>query len=195
MAFRRPLRTRQPRPRSRPPVPPIVRRALAQAQRLKATGDLRGAASIYDRLAQQAYQRGRIHPGARMDLEAARAYLEAGDFDALVQRATRAIRALLERGAQLETVLSPVQQIIRALEAQGHLEDAQRFRAEVNALLQESGVPEVNFDGPPQASQPRRGKLPTQCPACNAPLWPDELVWLEPDRVSCAYCGSVVLTE
>ncbi|MEA3396544.1 MAG: hypothetical protein U9R05_03685 [Chloroflexota bacterium] len=190
---RRPFRLRPLRPRPvRPRVPPVVRRALAQAQRLIAAGKFREAAAIYDRLAQEAYARGRLRPGLHMDLEAGRAYLQAADVNQAQERAQRATQNALQI-ARPGLVMPLVEEITRHLEAQGDPEAAQRFREEIEALLQEQRGAPGGFIG--EARRVPRKTLPGHCPACHAPLRPDEVEWLADDRVSCPFCGSVVVAE
>ena len=191
---RRPFRLRPLRPRPvRPRVPPVVRRALAQAQRLVAAGKFNEAAAIYDRLAQEAYARGRRRPGLHMDLEAGRAYLQAADVDQAQKRARRATQNALQI-ARPGLVMPLVEEITRHLEAQGDPEAARRFREEIKALLQEQRIATGGFTGEPQQRVPRK-TLPGHCPACHAPLRPDEVEWLADDRVSCPFCGSVVVAD
>ena len=190
---RRPFRLRPLRPRSvRPRVPPVVQRALAQAQRLIAAGKFREAAAIYDRLAREAYARGRLRPGLHMNLEAGRAYLQAADVDQAQERVRRAMQNALQI-ARPGLALPLVEKITRHLEAQGAPAAARRFREEIEALLQEQRVALGGFPGEPGRA-PRK-TLPGHCLACHAPLRPDEVEWLADDRVSCPFCGSVVVTE
>ena len=190
---RRPFRLRPLRPRPiRPRVPPVVRRALAQAQRLIADGKFREAAAIYDRLAQEAYARGRRRPGLHMDLEAGRAYLQAADVDQSQERARRATQNALQI-ARPGLAMPLVEKITRHLEAQGAPEAARHFREEIETLLQEQrGAPGGSSGEPGRAS---RKTLPGHCPACHAPLRLDEVEWLADDRVSCPFCGSVVVAD
>ncbi len=190
---RRPFRLRPLRPRPvRPRIPPVVQRALAEAQRLIASGKFREAAAIYDRLSQEAYARGRLRPGLHMDLEAGRAYLQAADVDQAQKRARRAVQNALQI-ARPGLVMPLVEGITRHLEAQGDPEAARSFREEIEALLQEQRVAPGGFIGEPRRA-PRK-TLPGHCPACHAPLRPDEVEWLADDRVSCPFCGSVVVAD
>ncbi len=190
---RRPFRLRPLRPRPvRPRVPPVVRRALAKAQRLVADRKFREAAAIYDRLAQEAYARGRLRPGLHMDLEAGRAYLQAADVNQAQERARRATQNALQI-TRPGLVLPLVGEITRHLEAQGDPEAARHFREGIEALLQEQRSAPGGFIGEPRRA-PRK-TLPGHCPACHAPLRPDEVEWLADDRVSCPFCGSVVVAE
>lgn len=175
-------------------VPPGVRQALGEARQHLLDGQPLQAAAIYDRLALEAYNHGRPRPGVQMDLEAARAFLAGGDAVSAQQRALRALRFVLQVGRPV-SVLPLIGRIMVYLESQGQTAEAQQFRAEVDKLLGERGLA---FDAVRQAAPvapAKPGKLPGQCPACGAPLHPDELEWVGDDRVTCAFCGSIVVAE
>jgi hypothetical protein len=67
---------------------------------------------------------------------------------------------------------------------------AEAFGAEIRALL---GKADFVSEEQSQVSEVRR--LPPDCPACHAPLHPDELTWVAEDRVTCPFCGTIVLAE
>lgn len=194
---RRPFRPRPVPPRRRPrrhrrPVVSRSQRMLVRAQRYVEQEKYLQAAEIYDRLAQGAYARARVRPGIHMDLEAARCYLQGADLDAAKARVLRAGR----RGKALGLVYprrgqALLEQVAQRLEATGRAADAAQLRTEAAALLGDAWAErEVDSD---QRSLKRT--LPGSCPACSAPLHPDSLTWVAEDRVTCPYCGSVVIAE
>jgi hypothetical protein len=131
-----------------------------------------------------------------MDLEATRAYLEAGDYAQARERALRALEAFLDQQRMPRVVMPLVVRISDAMVSYGAREEAEGFRAEVDDLLAAHGFTTDDLSSPATAgSVEHRGRLPGQCPSCYAPLHTDEVTWLEPDRAQCTYCGSVVLTE
>jgi hypothetical protein len=67
-------------------------------------------------------------------------------------------------------------------------EAAEAFRTESDALF---GTAQTVV----AASSHQKRRLPPDCPACHAPLHPDDLTWLEDDRVACPFCGTIVLAE
>ncbi len=194
---RRSFRSRHVPPRRRPrrnrnPVVSRSQRMLVRAQRYVEQEKYLQAAEIYDRLARGAYTRARIRPGIHMDLEAARCYLQGADLDAARARVLRAghrgkASGLFypRRGQAL------LEQIAQRLEATGRTADAAQLRTEAAEILGDAWAErEVNSD---QRSLERT--LPGSCPACSAPLHPDSLTWVAEDRVTCPYCGSVVVAE
>lgn len=200
---RRPFRPRPPRPRGpgrprplRPGViPPVVRRALANAQRLRDAGRHLEAASIYDRLALEAYERSRLRAGIHMDLEAGRSYLQGEQVQRAQERARRALRHAL-RIHRPALVLPLIAAIVRHLEEAGQVEEAQQFREEMDSTIEgRAGTPYPAGEVEATAVETRRPKLPTNCPSCQAPLRPDEVEWVGSDRCSCPFCGSIVVAQ
>ncbi len=181
--FRRPQQLR-------PSVPPPVRRALTRAQRLREQGDFLAAAAIYDRLAQEALARDRQRAGLQMTLEAARSYLRGAAGDEALKRARQAAEHARELGRP--PLVAPLARWkVRYLDEHGEAERAARFRAEMEDVLgQRVGR------GPAAESAPAAARrLPASCPACRAPLYPEEVTWLAAERATCPFCGSVVLAE
>ena len=68
--------------------------------------------------------------------------------------------------------------LISYLQRRGRIEEliaaVERLRADPSGLVQ------------------GRTGLPERCPACNAPLRPDETKWYNPSLAQCAYCGTAV---
>jgi hypothetical protein len=168
-----------------------VRRALDNARRAQQSGDWAGAASIYEHLAEEAYLRGRIRAGVQMDLEAARAYLETQDYPALQERIVRALRSSLTQALPVQPILPLLEHASNILESHGATAAAQSLRTAAESELHAYGL---SLTTVAPARLPSHGVLPAQCPACNAPLHPTEVTWLESNRAQCPYCGTMVLT-
>lgn len=178
-------------PATMEPVLPAVRRALDNARRAQQAGDWVGAATIYEHLAEEAYLRGRIRAGVQMDMEAARAYLEAQNYPLVQERLVRALRSLLTQELPVQPVLPLIEWVGDTLESGGAAAAAQTLLAAVEAELHIYGLSLATAT--PVRPPPHRA-LPAQCPACTAPLHPAEVTWLESGRAQCAYCGAMVLT-
>ncbi len=203
MFRRRPFRLRRPgagRGPRQQAVPPMVRHALGHAQRALQEGLPDKAASIYVRLADEAYARGRIRPGVQMDIEATRAYLAAEEFDRAQARALHALKYLMAAGKLPHRVKPAVARIAAAMAARGAEDAAHAFRQRVEALLEAYGhswdeSADVPVSDPRSRGGRLRGRLPAQCPSCTAPLRSDEVEWVEDDRAMCIYCGTIVLAS
>lgn len=187
------MRRRLPRARFRrlrqlrQSVPPPVRRALARAQRLREQGDFLAAAAIYDRLAQEALTRDRQRAGLQMTLEAARSYLRGEAWDEALKRARQAAEQARELGRPA-LVVPLARRLVHYLDEHGETERAERFRAEMEDLFGQ-------HVGRVPAVEAAARRLPASCPACHAPLYPEEVTWLAADRATCSFCGSIVLAE
>ena len=77
---------------------------------------------------------------------------------------------------------------------------ARAFRQRVEALLEAHGyswdeLADASVGDPRPQGGKLRGRLPAQCPSCTAPLRSDEVEWVEDDRATCTYCGSIVLAS
>ncbi|MCJ7548430.1 MAG: hypothetical protein MUQ30_01970 [Anaerolineae bacterium] len=203
MFRRRLFRPRGPGPGRRPgqpTVPPMVRHALEHAQRAMQEGVPDRAARIYVRLADEAYADGRIRPGVQMDIEATRAFLAAQEFDRAQARALHALEYLLAAGRLPHRAKPAVERVAAAMTAQGDKDAAPAFRQRVEALLEVYGHSwdelAAGPGGDPRSPAGRaRGRLPAQCPSCYAPLRSDEAEWVEEDRATCTYCGTIVLAS
>ena len=187
---RRPFGPRRPRrgpTRARPLVPPVVRRRLERARRLVEQQHFLEAAGIYDQLARGAYAHGRIRPGIHMDLQAGRCYLLGDDVE---NAQTIAVRAAHRSSAfgRPHLCQALVMKIDHHLERNGG--DAEGFREEIASVLGTTDFQQA--DGFQRRFEKR---LPGSCPACSAPLHPEETEWVADDRVTCPYCGTIVLAE
>ena len=69
-----------------------------------------------------------------------------------------------------------------------HLIGYLQRRGRVEALV--AAVDRLRAD--PSALVQGRTGLPERCPACNAPLRPDEIKWYNPSLAQCTYCGTAV---
>lgn len=184
------------RPRPRP------RQVLARADRLFDQGKFSEAAPIFERLAKGAAQRRMPDRAGDLYLRSARCHLEMGNAALAVERGKRALR-LFGRAGRVGKIERLLPKIVDALQEKGHEDEAAALQQEVEARLAEAppGRRPPPFDKlrtPPGARpaaarpMPRRGELPAKCPACGAPIKPDEVTWLDPDSAECPYCGSVL---
>lgn len=186
---RRPFRPGRPHraPGARTRISLVVRRRLERARHLVEQQHFVEAAEIYGQLARGAYARGRVRPGIHMDLQAGRCYLLGDDVANAKAAAMRAVRRADAFGRpRLSQPL--VTKVIHHLEQNGG--DAEGFREEIASVL---GTVDFQQTSSPQRRSEKR--LPGSCPACSAPLHPDEIEWVADDRVTCPYCGTIVLAE
>jgi hypothetical protein len=163
-----------------------------------ASGEYNAAITIYQRLATEAYNRGRIRPGAQMELETARVLLKSNQLGAAKDSALHALEMLLSRNIVPGVIMSVFDRIYEALIAGGEDQAAEIFRSDIDTLLSSHGV------SPDDISQHvmvtgrqvnEKIQLPELCPSCFAPVHADEVVWTEPGRTQCIYCGRPINVE
>lgn len=151
---------------------------IALAHRLFEQGEYVQAGELFEHLAGIAAARGGPH-APRFYFQAGRAWLRAGQTE-------RAL-ALLEQGRSLcspslAARLSP------------------RLEAELRALGLENQADQIAAWRPGNTAttapiQSSRLSLPLKCPACGAPVHPDEVEWLDERTAECGFCGSALRAE
>lgn len=158
-------------------VPPI----LQEAHFAYSKGEYGLAADLFEQIARAADGRGA--PRAPLfHLQAGRARILAGQTALGISSLRRGLELLAERG-QYQRLNEAGQRTIRELRERGLSEEASAIETWLASVLPAAFTPQ-----PPS----RRPVLPTHCPACGAPLRPDEVEWLDDITAACGYCGSPV---
>ena len=193
MLRRRPFR-RRPRPLRRllhlaAPLPNRARQALMRANRLVADGQCAEAAGIFEQLADRAESGDMPIRAAQLSLQAARAHLGAGDVEATVARAKRALR-LLAQGGRPDHIPAVLDRITEALRDKGYNAEADQ----VEQVLEEIGLSLEEARRQTPRVPERRGTLPAGCGGCGAPLVPDDVEWHDAQTAQCPYCGTIAKT-
>ncbi len=165
---------------------------LQQANALMAGGQPRQAAALYDELAQMAEARAMPRRAALLHIQAARAWLAAGDGQAAVDRARRGFGAFiaLGQGARVARLLP---EVTARLRQRGYAQAADELERDLEAQLARAGIDAAAFTSMGAAVQ--RGTLPASCPHCGAPLRSDEVEWVDAASAECPYCGMIVKAE
>lgn len=176
--FGRPLR----RPFA-PDVPPLLRRA----NQMLSAGSYAEASSAYEQLARAAEARG----GPRAPffyIQAGRTRLLAGQAEQGVELLERGLGLFAMRGQQFKAGNLGLR-VVQELTARGFAREAREVADYLNELIPGFAPPSA------EAASSRRLALPSHCPACGAPLRPDEVEWLDDAAAVCEYCGSPVYGE
>ena len=163
---------------------------LSRAERLFQAGTFAETAKAFDRLSDQAEERGVIDPAGDLALRAARCYLNLEDLDRADDRAERAIHLFIKARKPLK-VRRLLPKVLEALEQHGRQADADRLRQEVEEAFQ--GLMEGQPSGPRATRM--AASLPAKCPNCGAPVKPKEVAWAGPGTAECPYCGSAIKAE
>ncbi len=175
--------------RRRPRVPP-ARAALARAEDLMRAGRYRDALPIYQRLGQEAEQRGLAEAAANLFLQASRCLAELDRAEEASDEALHAIDLLAQAGRP-GRIRAVTDRTAQTLESKGHSDLAARMRQEAEKRL--AGMPEAPT-GPrrPMRAAAIAARLPDKCPACGAPVIPTDLTWVSPGVGQCTYCGGII---
>ena len=177
-------------PARRGVLPPRVRRALAEANRLMEAGRFAEAAASFGTLATKAAEHGFSIRAAELTLRAARAHFAAGHVADAVDEAQEALQ-LFVQGGRPERVPPVLAKMAEALRQKGHAAEAEQLEQAAEQLLGEQGLSmEEAQRRMPQAVE-KRGSLPASCDGCAAPLVPDEVEWHDAHTAECPYCGTI----
>lgn len=164
-----------------------MQKELRRANHLMSKGEHNSSASIFLSLAKRAQDRGIIRPASMLFLQAALAFILAGDINAALEQAYQGLEMLAAE--ERWTVLNREgERIIGAMEEEGQQESAKELRAWLSAKLKDKPLP-----GPTGSSTKSRVQLPEKCPYCGASMSLEQLNAGEARAAECHYCGSIVL--
>ena len=152
-----------------------------------ASGEYADAARIFSALADEADRR-QIPRGIQLHLQAARAWLKAGELTRAIPRMEHGVD-LLEKTGQLGRLSAVGPGIVAELRAVGLAEDADRLQLRLDS------IPHEQRHHGPGYSTPKTETLPSKCSSCGGILRPDELEWIDQRSAVCSYCGSVLHRE
>jgi thioredoxin-like negative regulator of GroEL/DNA-directed RNA polymerase subunit RPC12/RpoP len=170
---------------------PAPRRRLGRAQELLRRGNFVEAAQVFEKLAQEAEDRGMLDRAGDSRLQAARCYLELNNTERADQEGLHALRLFL-RARRPRKVRRLLPKMVAALEKHGRHKEAEELRKRAEELL---GSLRARVGAGPGPGPARHGTLPGKCPACGAPVKPNEANWVGQDSAECPYCGSVITAE
>ena len=160
-----------------PEVPPI----LQEANFAFTKGEYGRAAELFERIAQAADARG--GPRAPLFLlQAGRSRVLAGQAALGLPSIRRGMELLAEKRL-FRRLYHAGEQVLTDLRKQGLENEAQEIEKYLKSALP---------DTPTVDTRVGRPTLPIHCPACGAPLRPDEVDWLNDSTAECGYCGSPV---
>ncbi len=174
-----------------------MNRPLMRATRLKQNGNFRMAAELFERLSETAQQRGRPKRAGHLYLQAAHCRLLAGQRDRGIELLNQGMH-LLEQTQSWPALhrIGPI--MVSELERLGYAEAARTLQAWLEQVLKGHPMPAVQpagiLPGAPGAAQAYSPRLPASCPACGAPVRPDQTSWIDNQTAECLYCGGILQT-
>ena len=156
-------------------IPPVLQEANLALDK----GEYGRAAVLFEKMARAADTRG----GPRaplLHLQAGRTRVYAGQTELGMPSLKRGMELLANR-QQYSHLHQAGIRVIAELKERG----LENEGAEIESLL--SQILPKTFSAKRMVKRP---VLPTHCPACGAPLRPDEVEWLDEVTAECGYCGS-----
>ena len=161
-------------------VPPVLQEANFAFDK----GEYGRAGELYEVIAQSADGRG--GPRAPLfHLQAGRARLYAGQAKLGIPSLKRGLELLAQRG-QTHKLTQAGARLLAELNEHGWTDEANEMESWIRKLSPSMPTAEGS---PAPAPRPA---LPARCPACGAPVRPDEVEWLDEQSAECAYCGSPI---
>ncbi|NIS79433.1 MAG: hypothetical protein GTO14_04310 [Anaerolineales bacterium] len=165
---------------------PAARRALKklrQAHTMMAQGNPADAATIFADLADAAVIRG-IPRAPQLNLQAGRAWIEAGEVDKGLARVRDGLQRMATMG-QFGRLPIVGRRVLDELLRRGLSQEATLVETDLQRLLATVGLSLADASG--KSPVPR---LPTKCNYCGGSVIPDEVDWLDDQLAACSYCGS-----
>lgn len=182
--FRRPMR---PLRRAAMHPNPVVLQTIARANNLLAQGKPNDAAQIFERLAQEAEQRGLTKPAANAHAQTALAYATAKNETAALTHARAALTQFVQL-SMAQRAMTFYNNIVQKLRENGMSNAG-------DALAREFGDQIKTLSAQGAGTAAPRGRLPSKCPHCAGPARSDEVEWIDAQSAECVYCGGVIHTE
>lgn len=170
---------------------PAARQKLMRANQLLIAGKALEAAVIFGNVGAIAQQNGMPWRSANLAARAALAYFHGGDFGDGFEFAHKSVNLSLQAG-DVPHGLGLARQMMAQLKVQGHADQAETLRKQLDGLFAPYGVA---LTVPAPAKSSPVGHLPSQCPACLGPVHPDAIKWIDNRSAECAFCGTILQAE
>ncbi len=168
---------------------PMLARMLGEANQAFESGDYRGAAERFSRLAERAAIRGKSRAGNWL-IKAGQANTLSGSKEMGMQQIFRGLELLRNEGRQRD-LGRYAWRTIDLFNSNGLKDEAQNVSDWVHGK-----APDVDGEEPiageSDGQVPSRQRLPSKCPSCGAPVHPATVDWVDNGQAACAYCGSLL---
>ena len=179
--FRRPIR----RAVRRMTASAVNQNIFFQANQFYQLGHFEAAADAFIQLAYQMEKTGKPRQAANLHARAALALAKAGVEPRAMNQANIAFSQFTLLGMRQR-----ISEFKIELDQALHPEKA----AISNVPLNQSSIKQEN-EGFAPAANTRRGKLPTTCHQCGAPVRSDEVEWVDDSSAECDFCGAILAAE
>jgi hypothetical protein len=179
-------RFRNPAIQSNPLAPEMIQ-TLKQANRLVANGQPGQAAPLFAEVAGEMEATNHPRRAANLHAQAAHTYADSHNPQAALAQARAALTLFIQNQMVQRTPIF-YSNITRKLTNQGMPKAAA-------ALVNEFGARVGPVPAPVTPAAGQRGRLPTNCSKCGAPIHADEINWVDTSTIECNYCGSLIRAE
>lgn len=175
---------RRPRP-LRPVHPKLIR-----ANQLLAEGKFILAAELFEELGRQALDLEKVR-APHLFLQAGRARLLAGEKERGIDLTRQGLN-LLEGQQRWEDLRRVGRRVVAGLRENGYAEEAEKIEQWLQEVLRSRGGLAAGVSQAVDTPKGRHPLLPTTCSSCGAPLYPQEINWVDTVTAVCNYCGNLV---
>jgi hypothetical protein len=169
------------------PLQPAQMQGLNQANSFVVNGQPEQAAPLFAVVAGKMEASAHPRRAANLHAQAAHAYADSSNEpEALVE--ARAALTLFIQNQMVQRTPVFYSNITRKFANKGMPNAAA-------ALAKEFGPRVGSVPAPVNPAAGQRGRLPTNCSKCGAPIHPDEVTWVDASTIECDYCGSLIRAE
>ncbi len=172
-------------------LPPRLQARLAEAHKLRKSGEHTQAAATFAQMAEKASERGKHGMAAYLSIQAGRALAASGDEKGAIEQGKLAVGYAAPIQAR-KKVASKFGKFVHRLRENGHTEAADIIEADARARLGLGKLPAPSAEGATVNRAARRG-LPKNCSVCSAPVESAKVVFDEDGSADCRYCGVVLI--
>lgn len=169
------------------PLNPRLQKELRRANHLMSKGEHINAASIFLSLAARAQDRGILQPASMLFLQAAYAYILAGDIESGLKHSYQGLE-IIESEERWPALNREGQRLSAAMQEAGYQNEADDLHAWLSERLDVQSL-----HSPDKPDQSSHVALPEKCPYCGASMSLEQLNAGGTKAAECHYCASVVL--
>ena len=169
------------------PLQPALMQTLNQANRFVANGQPGQAAPLFVQVAEAMEATAHPRRAANLHAQAAHAYADSHNPQLALAQARAALTLFIQNQMVQRTPVFYTN-ITRKLTNQGMPNAAA-------ALEKEFGSRVGPMPAPASPAAAPRGRLPTNCTKCGAPIHTEDANWVDANTIECDYCGSLIRSE
>jgi hypothetical protein len=160
-------------------------RKLRKAHDFLTQGKYAQAGELFEQLATASQSRG-FPRSSHLFLQAGLAQIYGGEAEIGINNVEHGFQIMHNRNEWRKIVISS-QRIHQRLVEEGFADEAQLLKMMLATIVPEDQI----FQFPSNSVEPKVN-LPLKCPQCGGTVHPAEISWIDRQKASCDYCGSVL---